>query len=119
MVVTSAHGYTLELDPEQLDADRFERLLADGRSELAAHRPEQALAALEQALALWRGPALADLAYEAFAQAEIARLEDLRVAAMEQLIEAKLALGRHARGGGAARDAGSRAPLPRAACVRS
>ena len=95
VVVTSAHGYTLEIDPEQLDADRFERLLNDGRSELAAHRPEQALAALEQALALWRGPALADLAYEAFAQAEIARLEDLRVAAMEQLIEAKLALGRH------------------------
>jgi DNA-binding SARP family transcriptional activator len=52
--------------------------------------------ALDQALALWRGPVLADLSYEAFAQAEIARLDDLRVAAVEQLIEAKLALGRHA-----------------------
>ena len=51
---------------------------------------------LEEALALWRGPVLADLSYEAFAQAEIARLEDLRVAALEQLIEAKLALGSHA-----------------------
>ena len=68
----------------------------EGRAELAAERPAQALEALEQALALWRGPVLADLSYEAFAQAEIARLEDLRVAAVEQLIEAKLALGRHA-----------------------
>ena len=49
------------------------------------------------ALSLWRGAPLADLAYEPFAQAEIARLEDLRVAAAEQAIEAKLALGRHAR----------------------
>ncbi len=95
VVVTSPHGYGLEIDPEQVDAHRFERLLEEGRSELAAHRPSQALAVLEQALTLWRGPVLADLSYEAFAQAEIARLEDLRVACLEQLIEAKLALGRH------------------------
>jgi predicted ATPase/class 3 adenylate cyclase/DNA-binding winged helix-turn-helix (wHTH) protein len=95
VVVTSPHGYGLDIDPERVDAHRFERLLAEGRSELASHRPAQALAALEDALALWRGPVLADLSYEAFAQAEIARLEDLRVAALEQLIEAKLALGRH------------------------
>ena len=96
VVVTSPHGYGLEIDPEQVDAHRFERLLAEGRGELVAHRPAQALAVLEEALALWRGPVLADLSYEAFAQAEIARLEDLRVAALEQLIEAKLALGGHA-----------------------
>jgi DNA-binding SARP family transcriptional activator len=96
VVVTSPHGYGLEVDPEQVDAHRFERLLAEGRGELAAHRPGQALSVLEEALALWRGPVLADLSYEAFAQAEIARLEDLRVAALEQLIEAKLALGGHA-----------------------
>ena len=95
VVVTSPHGYGLEIDPEQVDAHRFERLLDEGRAELAADRPAQALEALEEALALWRGPVLADLSYEAFAQAEIARLEDLRVAAVEQLIEAKLALGRH------------------------
>jgi predicted ATPase/class 3 adenylate cyclase/DNA-binding winged helix-turn-helix (wHTH) protein len=100
VVVTSPHGYGLDVDPERVDAHRFERLLAKGRGELAAHRPAQALPALEEALALWRGPVLADLAYEAFAQAEIARLEDLRVAALEQLIEAKLALGRHVEGVG-------------------
>ena len=96
VVVTREHGYALELELERLDAHRFERLLARGRCELAAGRPERAAAALEEALSLWRGPPLADLAYEPFAQREIARLEDLRVAAREQLIEARLALGRHA-----------------------
>jgi DNA-binding SARP family transcriptional activator len=96
LVVTREHGYELQLDPERLDSHRFEHLLADGRSELAAGRPERAAAALEDGLSLWRGPALADLAYEPFAQPEIARLDDLRMAALEQLMEAKLALGRHA-----------------------
>jgi DNA-binding SARP family transcriptional activator len=95
-VVTREHGYQLRLDPERLDAHRFERLVAQGRGELAAGRPERAAAALEEALSLWRGPPLADLAYEPFAQREIARLEDVRAAALEQLIEAKLALGGHA-----------------------
>lgn len=95
-VVTRAHGYELELDPGCLDAHRFERLLGDGRCALAAGRPEPALTALQDALALWRGAPLADLAYEPFAQGEIARLEDLRLVALEQLVEAKLALGRHA-----------------------
>ena len=63
---------------------------------LSPTAPRRRCAVLEEALALWRGPVLADLSYEAFAQAEIARLEDLRVAALEQLIEAKLALGGHA-----------------------
>ena len=96
VVATREHGYALRLEPERLDAHRFERLLAEGRTELAAGRPERAAAALEEALSLWRGPPLADLAYEPFAQREIARLEDLRAAALEQLIEAKLALGGHA-----------------------
>jgi DNA-binding SARP family transcriptional activator len=96
VVATREHGYELELDPERLDAHRFERLVAEGRSELAAGRPERAAAALEEALSLWRGPPLADLAYEPFAQGEIARLEGLRVAALEELIDANLALGRHA-----------------------
>ncbi|HKP19998.1 MAG TPA: BTAD domain-containing putative transcriptional regulator, partial [Thermoleophilaceae bacterium] len=95
VLVTRGHGYELRVEPDGLDARRFERLLDEGRAELAAERPERALEALERGLALWRGPPLADLAYEPFAQAEIARLEDLRVAADEQLVDAKLALGRH------------------------
>jgi DNA-binding SARP family transcriptional activator len=96
VVVTRAHGYELRLDPGHLDAHRFERLVAEGRGALATGRPERATAALEEALALWRGAALADLAYEPFVQREIARLEELRVSALEELIEAKLALGGHA-----------------------
>jgi DNA-binding SARP family transcriptional activator len=96
LIVTREHGYELNLDPDRLDSERFERLVAAGRSELAADHPERAAATLERALALWRGPPLGDLAYEPFAQSEIARLDDLRLAALEQLIEAKLALGRHA-----------------------
>ena len=96
VVVTRERGYELQLDPERLDAHRFERLLAEGRSELAAGRPEQAAAALEEALSLWRGPPLAEFAYQSFAQSEIARFDDLHIAALEQLVETKLALGRHA-----------------------
>ena len=96
VLVTRGHGYELVAADEEVDARRFERLLDEGRAELAAEHPEGALEALERAVALWRGAPLADLAYEPFAQAEIARLLDLRVAAEEQLIDAKLALGRHA-----------------------
>jgi DNA-binding SARP family transcriptional activator len=96
LIETRERGYKLAIDPEQLDAYRFERLVAEGRAELAADRPESAASALEHALALWHGAPLADLAYEPFAQPEIARLADLRVAALEHLIEAKLQLGRHA-----------------------
>ena len=95
-MVTRERGYELRLDPERLDSNCFERLIAEGRRELDAGNPERALAMLEEALSLWRGKPLADLAYEPFAQAEIARLEELRVAALELLVEAKLVLGRHA-----------------------
>jgi class 3 adenylate cyclase/DNA-binding winged helix-turn-helix (wHTH) protein len=95
VVVTREHGYQLQLDPERLDAHRFERLVADARAELDAGRPESALPALDQALSLWRGPPLADLAYEAFAQREIARLDELHAVALEWVVEAKLMLGRH------------------------
>jgi predicted ATPase/class 3 adenylate cyclase len=95
VLATREHGYELQLDVDELDAHRFEALLEDARGELAAGHPELALAALERALALWRGAPLADLAYEPFAQTEIARLEDLRVGAVELTIEAKIALGRH------------------------
>ena len=95
VVVTREHGYELALDPERLDAHRFEQLVGQGRTDLAAGRPQRAASALEEALSLWRGRPLDDLAYEPFAQREIARLDDLQVAALEELIEAKLALGRH------------------------
>ena len=95
-IVTRERGYELALDPEQLDSHRFERLLARGRAELAGDRADSAVRAFEEALALWRGDPLADLAYEPFALPEIARLDDLRIATLEQLIEAKLALGGHA-----------------------
>ena len=95
VIVTREHGYELKLDPERLDSHRFERLITEGRSELAAGHPERAASAFESALSLWRGTPLADLAYEPFAQPEIARLEELRVATLEDLNDAKLALGRH------------------------
>ena len=96
LLVTREGGYRLELDRDWLDSQRFEKLLAEGRSELAGGPAEAAAAALTEALALWRGRPLEDLAYEAFAQREVARLEDLQLAAREQLVEARLALGAHA-----------------------
>jgi YVTN family beta-propeller protein len=95
-LLTRPPGYLLELEPDELDLRRFERLLAEGRAALAAVNPEEAAAVLQDALALWRGPALAEFAFEPFAQAEIGRLEDLRLAAVEERIEADLALDRHA-----------------------
>ncbi len=96
VIVTRGHGYQLRLDPERLDSHRFERLVAEGSAELAADLPARAASAFESALRLWRGAPLADLVDEPFARRETARLEDLRLAAIEQLNEAKLALGRHA-----------------------
>ena len=84
------------LAPGALDADRFEERLRRGREELARGEPWEAAATLRQALALWRGPALADVADEHFAQPEIARLEDLRLGCLCERIEADLACGRHA-----------------------
>ncbi len=91
-LVTRPPGYVLEVGPEQFDLARFERLVRE-----SAHaEPAAAAAMLRDALALWRGPPLADVSYEVFAQAAIGRLEELRVAAIEKRIEADLALGRHA-----------------------
>jgi DNA-binding SARP family transcriptional activator len=84
-IVTRPPGYLIRIEPRELDLERFEQLVQQGR-------PDD----LSEALGLWRGPALADLAYEAFAQAEIARLEEVRLAALEQRIDADLTLGRHA-----------------------
>ncbi|MFN2489643.1 MAG: BTAD domain-containing putative transcriptional regulator [Actinomycetota bacterium] len=91
VVVRRGPGYALELDPDALDADRFEHLVERARREDA----ERAAATLRDALMLWRGPALVDFAYEPFAQAEISRLEELRMIALEERVEAELSLGHH------------------------
>jgi DNA-binding SARP family transcriptional activator len=88
---TRAPGYLLRVDPERIDANRFERLLRAARGAAAGERREL----LEHALSLWRGPALADFAFEQFAQAEIRRLEELRLVAVEERIDADLELDRH------------------------
>ncbi len=96
VLVTRTPGYMLRVEPGQLDADRFERLVDQGRQQLASGSAQPAAHTLLEALALWRGPALADFALEPFAQSEIARLEEARITALEERIEADLALGRHA-----------------------
>ena len=89
---TRSPGYVLRVDGARSTRSRFEQLLADARTA----QPEERAATLRQALALWRGPALADLAFDDFAQAEIRRLEELRLVAREERIGADIELGRHA-----------------------
>jgi DNA-binding SARP family transcriptional activator len=91
VVLTQPPGYRLALEPDRVDAHRFEKLLAAGRGAEESARPRL----LGDALALWRGPALADLDEEQFARLEGARLDELRVAAQEERIESELVLGRH------------------------
>jgi DNA-binding SARP family transcriptional activator/tetratricopeptide (TPR) repeat protein len=93
-LVSGTSGYRLRVEPDELDLERFERLCADGRRALAAGRPERAAARLRAGLDEWRGPALADVALEPFAPQEVARLEEMRAAAVEDRIEADLAVGR-------------------------
>jgi DNA-binding SARP family transcriptional activator len=95
-VATTPVGYCLRVGPGELDAERFELLVQDGRLALAAGEVERAAAVLRSALSLWRGPALEDVAYEPFAQTEIARLEEQRLAALEARVDADLASGHHA-----------------------
>jgi DNA-binding SARP family transcriptional activator/tetratricopeptide (TPR) repeat protein len=94
-IVTRAPGYELRIEPEALDLRRFERLVDDARAALATGDANTASALLSDALALWRGPPLAELALDRFAQPEIARLDELRLAAIEERLDADLALGRH------------------------
>ncbi|MGH2941433.1 MAG: BTAD domain-containing putative transcriptional regulator [Solirubrobacteraceae bacterium] len=95
MLATTPVGYRLRVGPGELDLDRFELLVEDGRRALAAGRAGRAATVLREALSLWRGPPLEDVAYEPFAQGEIARLEEQRQAALEARVEADLAVGRH------------------------
>jgi DNA-binding SARP family transcriptional activator len=96
VLVTRPPGYELRVAPADVDVHRFEAAAEQGRAALAAGRPADARRVLEQALALWRGPPFADLTFEECLQGDIARLEELRLAALEARIDADLALGNHA-----------------------
>jgi DNA-binding SARP family transcriptional activator/Tfp pilus assembly protein PilF len=91
----ASRGYLLRVGPGELDLDCFERTITSGRAALDRGDPVEAAIVLRDALALWRGAPLVDVAYEAFAQPEIARLEELRLVAISARIEADLRLGRH------------------------
>ena len=95
LLVTQAPGYVLRADAVTVDASRFERLAADGRRALEDDAPGEAAPLLDEALALWRGQALAEFAYDDFARDEIHRLEQLRLSATEDRVDALLQLGRH------------------------
>ena len=95
-IVTQAPGYRIDVRPGELDLERFEQLARDGRAALAGGETAAAAETLREGLALWRGEPLADFAYEPFAQATVARLEELRLSVLEDRVLADLALGRHA-----------------------
>ncbi|HTX32329.1 MAG TPA: ABC transporter substrate-binding protein [Solirubrobacteraceae bacterium] len=95
LLVSRGQGYVLQVDPAQTDVDRFESLATEGHRALAEGDPHTAAERFREALALWRGPALEDFVYASFAQSEIARLEEARLAALEERIDAELALGEH------------------------
>jgi DNA-binding SARP family transcriptional activator/class 3 adenylate cyclase/tetratricopeptide (TPR) repeat protein len=107
IIETRPPGYVLAIDRGEVDAHRFRRLLEEVAG---APAPERA-AKLRTALGLWRGSALADFMYEPFAQTEIAVLEELRMAAIEERIDADLALGRHAELVGELKDLTAEQPL--------
>ena len=96
-IVTGAKSYRIAIDPGQLDLEHFERLVGEGRQQHLDGEDATAARTLREALALWRGPPLIDFRGEAFAEGAIARLEELRLAALELRVEADLALGEDAR----------------------
>jgi DNA-binding SARP family transcriptional activator len=96
-LLTRANGYVLEVTAENIDIARFERAVAKAEDANIEGRHGDAAELLNQALPLWRGPPLADFSYESFAQKEIARLEELRLVALEERFDAELALGHHTR----------------------
>jgi WD40 repeat protein/DNA-binding SARP family transcriptional activator len=93
IIRSGAAGYRLRVRPGELDAIEFERLVAEGRSALSGGQPERAAGLLRDALKLWRGTPFADLTFETFAAAEVARLEEEHLAALETRVEADLAMG--------------------------
>ena len=116
MLVTRAPGYMLEVEPEAVDLLAVRAARRRGAREPS---PRGRASLLREALALWRGPPLAELGEEPFARVEAGRLEELRLAALEERIEADLALGRHAELGRRARDARSRSIRSGSGCAAS
>jgi predicted ATPase/DNA-binding SARP family transcriptional activator len=96
VLVSRRPGYVLDVSADALDAWRCERLIDEGRAALGSDDPMQAVDRFRGALVLWRGPAYGDLATESYLQSEAARLEELRLVAIEERLRADLALGHHA-----------------------
>jgi len=111
VLLTRGRGYLLEVAPGELDLERFRDLAERGRDALAAGNPDEAATVLREALEIWRGPPLADFAYEPFAQAVIAQLEELHLDAVEDRVEADLGVGRARELVGELRDLVARHPL--------
>ena len=95
-VTRTAAGYRLRVRPGERDVERFDELVARGRRELAGGRPEAAADLLREALGLWRGAPLGDLADAPFASGDVRSLEEARIAALACRVEADVAAGRHA-----------------------
>jgi DNA-binding SARP family transcriptional activator len=95
-VETVASGYRLAVEADAIDARRFEALVNTAQAARSEGDAAAARRQLDDALGLWRGPALADAEFESFAQGEIARLEELRLAALEERVDARLSAGQHA-----------------------
>src|SRR5262245_29767358 len=89
---TKPPGYRLRVRPGELDLDRFRSAVEQART----RKPPERARKLREALALWRGPPLADFTFEAFAQPHIMHLEELRLSALEERVQADLETGRHA-----------------------
>jgi predicted ATPase/DNA-binding SARP family transcriptional activator len=95
LVATRGGGYALEVPPDAVDLHRFEQLVAAGRAKAATGDPAHAIVLFAEAESLWRGGALAEFAYEEFASAEVTRISELRLAAVEERLDIELQLGRH------------------------
>jgi DNA-binding SARP family transcriptional activator len=94
-LLTVAPGYLLRIDPARLDLLRFQKLAARGRAELAVESWDQAAVSLRHALALWRGPALADLVEDGIEWPELTAIENMRLNVLEDRVDAELAAGLH------------------------
>ena len=95
ILVTRPPGYLLQVDPESLDAVRFDRLVTQARAARDDGRVDEAVASYRAALGLWRGPALSEIASSPYAAAEAVRLEESRLVALEECLHAELTCGRH------------------------
>ena len=111
LLLTKAHGYVLRVTPGELDLERFADGVERGRDALATGNADDAARLLREALSLWRGPPLAEFTYERFARNAIARIEELHLAALEERVEADLALGHARELVGQLRDLVARHPL--------